>query len=210
MTLFKTIVDSVLGEPTRNIDSTDKTVYLTFDDGPNHYCTPKVLALLKKYNAKATFFVIGENVENSIDVFNRIHNEEHSIGNHSHDHDFTIYFKGIKRLKKWIEFGEETIVNQLGKSSVGFRPPIGIRTLELRYVMYKRNERPILWQHRFYDTTFKFTDDKWRKKISEIKEGDIILLHDSHEKPDEFLSSLENFIKELIDNGFLLSAMPYK
>lgn len=210
MKLLKTIIDSILGEPTRNIDSTDKTIYLTFDDGPNDYCTPKVLALLKKYNAKATFFVIGENVENNIDVFNQIHDEEHSIGNHSHDHDFTIYFKGIKRLKKWIEFGEETIEAKLGKSSVGFRPPIGIRTPELRYIMRKRNERPILWQHRFYDTTFQFTDEKWKKKFSGLVTGDIILLHDTHKKPDEFLSSLENFIKELINNGFQLSAMPYK
>lgn len=208
MKLFQTIVDSILGTPTRNIDSKDKVIYLTFDDGPNTYCTPKVLELLSKYNARATFFVIGQNVERNIDIFNQIKNENHSIGNHSYDHNYMVYFKGAKRLRQWIEFGEETIVKQLGSSSVGFRPPAGIRTPELRYIMYKRKERPILWQHRFYDTVYPFTDDKWRKRFSYIENGDIILLHDSHEEPAEFLNSLENFINALINAGFKLCAIP--
>ena len=198
------------GVATHKIDSGVKSVYLTFDDGPNSYCTPKVLELLRRYNAKATFFVIGENVERNIEIFKQIINEQHSIGNHSHDHNYLAYFKGINWLKEWIEFGEQTIIKQLGRPSVGFRPPAGIRTPELRYLMYKRNERPILWQHRFYDTAYKFTDEKWKKKFTRIRTGDIILLHDTHEQPGEFLNSLENFIRELVNEGYQLCAIPYK
>lgn len=210
MKLFQVIVDFVLGVPTRKIESTGKAIYLTFDDGPNSYCTPRVLELLRKYNAKATFFVIGQNVESNIDIFNQIKNENHSIGNHSYDHDYMIFFKGVKRLKQWIEVGEETISKQLGSSSVGFRSPAGVRTPELRYIMHKKNERLILWQHRFYDTTYQFTDDKWRRKFSSIKNGDIILLHDTHKETDKFIKTLENFIRELVNDGFQLCAIPYK
>ena len=165
---------------------------------------------MRKYNAKATFFVIGKNVERNIEIFKQIINGQHCIGNHSHDHDYMVYFKGINQLEKWIEFGEQTIVKQLGSPSVGFRPPAGIRTPELRYLMYKRNDRPILWQHRFFDRAYKFTDEKWKKKFAQIRSGDIILLHDTHEEPDEFLSSLENFINELVNEGYQLHAIPYK
>ncbi|MDH5601068.1 MAG: polysaccharide deacetylase family protein [Gammaproteobacteria bacterium] len=208
MKIFQAIVDSVLGKPIRKIISKDKVIYLTFDDGPNRHCTPKVLELLSKYNARATFFVVGKNVECNVDVFNQIKNEKHSIGNHSYDHNYMPFFKGVKRLRQWIEFGEDAIVKQLGVSTVGFRPPAGIRTPELRYIMYKRKECLILWQHRFYDTVSLFTDDKWKKKFSSIESGDIILLHDSHKEPDEFLNSLENFINALINAGFKLCALP--
>ena len=132
------LVDSILGVATRKIDAPGKIIYLTFDDGPNRFCTPKVLQLLSKYNAKATFFVIGKNVERNVDIFKQIIDEQHSIGNHSHDHDYMAYFKRVNRLKEWIKFGEQTIVKQLGRSSVGFRPPAGVRTPELRYLMYKK------------------------------------------------------------------------
>jgi peptidoglycan/xylan/chitin deacetylase (PgdA/CDA1 family) len=204
------LVDSILGVATRKIDTPGKIIYLTFDDGPNTFCTPHVLQLLRKYNAKATFFVIGKNVEANIEIFKQIISEQHAIGNHSHDHDYLVYFKGVNRLKEWIEFGEQTIVKQLGSPSVGFRPPAGIRTPELRYLMYKRNERPVLWQHRFFDTAYQFTDEKWKNKFTRIRTGDIILLHDSHKEPGEFLSSLENFIKELVKEGYQLRAIPYK
>lgn len=209
MNLLQAITDSILGTPTRQIDSSEKTVYLTFDDGPNSYCTPKVLELLRKYNAKATFFVIGQNVEQNRDVFQQINNDDHTIGNHSHDHDYLAYFKGIKRLRNWIEVGEQTIASH-GCSTVGFRPPAGVRTPELRYIMYKRKERLILWQHRFYDTVSTFTDARWRTRFSMIKNGDIILLHDTHKEPAAFLDTLENFIKALLEAGFKLSAIPYR
>lgn len=59
----------------------------------------------------------------------------------------------------------------------------------------------------FFDTTFTFTDSRWKKKIHKIKSGDIILLHDTHQQTDVFLVSLENFIKELIQNGFSIKAI---
>ena len=207
MHIFNYISDFILGPCTRRITSDKKTIYLTFDDGPSLHCTPKVLDLLNKYKTKASFFVIGNNVEENIDIINRIKNEGHSIGNHSLDHNTIIFFKGKKALEKWIDDGEAIILKHTGKPSIGFRPPVGIRTPELKQIMKKNNARPIMWQHRFFDTTFTFTDVSWQKKLHKIQSGDIILLHDTHHQPNIFLTSLENFIQKLIEDGFELKAI---
>lgn len=200
--------DFVLGDCHRRIESPEKTIYLTFDDGPNSYCTPLILDLLKKHNAKATFFLIGNNIEKNVHIFNRINNEGHAIGNHSPDHNTINFVKGKKALAKWIKRGESSISAFLKKPSVGFRPPVGIRTPELNQIMKETNSKPIMWQHRFYDTTFEFNDVSWKRKLSKIKSGDIILLHDTHQQPSNFILSLENFIKHLNENDFQLKEIP--
>lgn len=207
MSIINFISDLVLGPCIRNIRTNDKVIYLTFDDGPNSYCTPKVLDLLKKYNAKASFFVIGNNIKNNVHILKRIKGEGHAIGNHSIDHNTKTFFKGKSAVEKWINQGEEAILKYTGNSSIGFRPPAGIRTPELRLIMKQKNERPIIWQHRFFDTVFTFNDKSWQKKIKKIKSGDIILLHDTHFEPTSFVNSLERFIKKLIGNGFKVCAI---
>ena len=207
MYLFNILSDFIVGPCVRNITSQDKTIYLTFDDGPNSYCTPKVLDILKKYNAKATFFVIGNNIEDNIAVFNRIIKDEHTIGNHSIDHSTSIFFKGKKSLSKWIDKGEDMISTYSGMPSIGFRPPVGIRTPELRLIMHQKNEKPILWQHRFFDTKREFTKDRWMKRYYKIKSGDIVLLHDSHKETDVFIASLDHFIEKLVKDDFQLKAL---
>ena len=69
-----------------NVPVTKKTLYVTFDDGPVPEITPWVLSLLKEYNAKATFFCIGENVKKYPDIFNQVLAEGHRIGNHTYNH----------------------------------------------------------------------------------------------------------------------------
>ena len=207
MLIFNYISDLIVGPCLRQIPSKTKSIHLTFDDGPNSHCTPKVLDLLKKYNSHATFFLIGNNIKENIDIVNRINNEGHTIGNHSIDHDTRILFKGKKALEKWIEASEDIILKYTGNSSVGFRPPVGIRTPELRLIMKQKNEKPIMWQYRFFDTMFTFTDVKWKKIFHKIKNGDIILLHDTHHQTDVFLASLENLIKELLRNNFTITSI---
>ena len=207
MLIFNYTSDLIVGPCIRRIPSEEKSIYLTFDDGPSPHCTEKVLDLLKKYNSQATFFLIGDNIEKNIDIVHRIGNEGHAIGNHSLNHDTRTLFKGKKALEKWINSCDELILKNTGKKSIGFRPPVGIRTLELRLIMKQKNEQPIMWQHRFFDTQFTFNDAAWKKKFYKIKNGDIILLHDTHQQPDVFLSGLENFIKELIKNNFKINAI---
>ena len=207
MHLFNTLSDFIVGPCFRNLPSNDKTIYLTFDDGPNSYCTPQILDVLKKHKAKVTFFVIGNNIKENKDVFNQIVKDGHSIGNHSFDHSTTIFFKGKNALSEWIDKGEATICKHLGEATIGFRPPVGIRTPELRLIMKQKNEKPIMWQHRFYDTKKGFTEEAWKNKYNKIKSGDIILLHDTHKQADVFLSSLNSFIQTLINDGYELKGI---
>lgn len=204
MITLNSILDFVLGPCIRRIETDEKSIYLTFDDGPNTYCTPQVLDLLKKYDVKATFFIITNKIDENISVFNRIHNEGHTIGNHSPNHNTSVYFKGKNTLKEWIAHSDAAILTLTGKPAVGFRPPIGIRTPELRALMKELKSKPIMWQHRFYDGIFNFTDSSWKRKIKKIRNGDIILLHDRHEESSTFIQCLENFIKQLLKDGFQL------
>ena len=80
------------------VKSEEKIAYLTFDDGPNPSITPKVLDILQKENIKATFFVIGKNVDTYPDIVKRAYNEGHYIANHGYDHNNNIYIKVMKAL----------------------------------------------------------------------------------------------------------------
>ena len=111
---------------TWNIKTDEKILYLTFDDGPHPEATPFVLDELKKYNAKATFFCIGKNVEQHFDIYKRVIEERHAVGNHTYNHingwkaKDEIYLDDIAKAKKIID------------SSL-FRPPYGrITKFQLR------------------------------------------------------------------------------
>lgn len=84
----------------------EKIVYLTFDDGPNSAVTPKILDILEKYNAKATFFVIGKNVENNPEIVKRAYEEGHYIANHGYSHNNSNLYKS-----------EESFINEIKKQT---------------------------------------------------------------------------------------------
>lgn len=94
--------------------SKEKVVYLTFDDGPTSNVTPVVLDTLKKYNVKATFFVLGKMVENHPDILKREYNEGHLIGNHSYSHDYKYIYSTPDNFITDMKKSEDIINNVLG------------------------------------------------------------------------------------------------
>lgn len=92
-----------------DIPTQEKIIYLTFDDGPHPVATPFVLDELKKHNAKATFFCIGKNVAEQPDIYKRILNEGHRVGNHTHNHvngwktSDSGYISNIEQAEKYID-----------------------------------------------------------------------------------------------------------
>ncbi|MDP4177902.1 MAG: polysaccharide deacetylase family protein [Bacillota bacterium] len=114
-------------------------VYLTFDDGPSKNVTPLVLDTLKKYNVKATFFVIGSMAEQSPDILKREYNEGHSIGNHTYSHDMNLVYKStdacISEFKK-----NESVINNIlgGYTSKLVRFPGGIFDNDSRHLSYRQ------------------------------------------------------------------------
>ena len=125
-----------------HINTLDKVVALTFDDGPSPVWTPKILDELKKAGVKATFFMIGEHVEKYPDVARRVAEEGHEIGNHTIDHHVLVYYK-MDELEKEIKDNEKIIKTITGQTTRYFRPPKAWLTAkekkkirEMRYEKY--------------------------------------------------------------------------
>lgn len=195
------IFTKLLGKAIRSIENSD-SLYLSFDDGPDPTLTPHVLDLLKKHNAKATFFVIAVKAKNHKDIIERIQKEGHSIGNHSLDHSYSQFFKGYKAMKNWI-LQSESMLRELDIKSVGFRPPVGIRTPELAKALRELNLPLILWEQRCYDGVFKFSKEKALKLAKQCKAGDIVLFHDVQKPQNQkvFLDSLSLFLEKTSQIG---------
>ena len=161
--------------------TTKKVIALTFDDGPHPEFTPKVLALLKQYDAKATFFCIGKHIEKHPELLKAIADAGHAIGNHSYTHSNTI---GFKNKREWIAEIERTdaIIKQItaGKTKL-FRPPFGVTTPHLSSALKTTNHVCVGWNIRTFDTFFKSPKIISKRIIKRITPGAIILLHDKQE-----------------------------
>lgn len=181
-----------------------ETIYLSFDDGPDESCTPKVLELLARENIKATFFLIGEKAKAQLGLTQRILSAGHSIGNHSIDHNTKNYFRDASSIRSWLKRSDDLFTKELGLNPVGFRSPAGVKTPALNNVLKGLHWPLVLWDVRFYDTLKGLCHKAVTKKLSSISDGSIILLHDTHQplKQSEFLSSLEFLIVECKKKNF--------
>lgn len=161
-----------------HISSDEKVVALTFDDGPSPVWTPQILDELKKAQVKATFFMLGEHVEQYPDVARRVAKEGHEIGNHTYDHHTLIYFKP-EELEKEIAGADKAIQNITGLKTKYFRPPKAWLTTEEKKQIRKMGYETVLWSLNSKDwVTF---DDRYIIKyiLRHVQPGDIILFHDS-------------------------------
>jgi peptidoglycan/xylan/chitin deacetylase (PgdA/CDA1 family) len=206
--LLQRIYDFFTGPCIRTITfqgAPENAIYLTFDDGPVNFCTPKVLDLLKRHDIQATFFIIGKKARNLRPIIERFISEGHKIGNHTIDHDTSRYFSTTHGIKDWLLTSENMLNQDLGVSSIGFRSPVGIKTPILNKVLRTMNMPLILWDVRFYDTRYGLSIKAVTKKLPTIQAGSIILLHDTHKgsKRVEFLEALEHLIIECKKKGLV-------
>jgi peptidoglycan/xylan/chitin deacetylase (PgdA/CDA1 family) len=149
-----------------------KEIYITFDDGPVPETTPALLDLLNEYDAKATFFLIGKNVEKNPDLYQRILEEGHAVGNHTYSH-----VSGWKLgFEKYIE--DITLARKFIDSDI-FRPPYGkITPNQLKYL--KKEFNIVFWDVLSYDFSRKISEKKCLINVlSKYKDGSIIVFHDS-------------------------------
>ncbi len=194
----------------RKMNTDEKKIYLTFDDGPVEF-TLVVLDLLKKYKIQATFFVIGQNAEIQKKIMDRISFDGHSIFSHSIDHNYLNYFKSERNIFQWIKHSIEHLESLTKKKHSIFRPPAGITTPPLIRACVHHNIRIILWSQRFYDSIWPLSIRKITKYLDKAKAGDIILLHDDQSKGNQkiFLESLEHLITGLLRQGFQLKGLKF-
>ncbi len=169
-------------------------IAITFDDGPNPDFTPQILDLLKKHKAKATFFLIGKNAEQHPDLVQRIINEGHTIGNHSYSHSKNFGFFSAKRVTSELIKTDEILESITSKKLKLFRPPFGVTNPNIKRALRRMGYHSIGWSKRSMDTT-NISEEKIFKRItSNLRKGDVILLHDTGPKTIVVLERLLLFL----------------
>lgn len=189
--LFPLITPSL----TWKVDTTDKVLYLTFDDGPHPTITPQVLTLLNAYQAKATFFCVGDNVAKYPETFNQVIQQGHAVGNHTYNH-----------LKGWSVSVDEYVANtQKAHALIGgnlFRPPYG-RIAPGQIKALKNDYQIVMWSilTRDYDKNINPTTTA-EKLCKLITPGDIIVFHDSEKAASQMFPMLERVLQYFSTQGY--------
>lgn len=188
---------------------TGKAVYLTFDDGPIPEVTPKVLAILAKYNVKATFFMVGENIDKHPEVFRQVVEAGHQIGNHTYNHlkgwktPFDEYMSNVARCNKALfEHHPSVFIPTL------FRPPYGKATLRQRIALHKMGYTLIYWDVLTRDYDASVTPEQMLRLIQrETRPGSIINFHDSLKSNERMLEVLPKAIEWLQKEGYKIRGL---
>lgn len=189
-----------------------KAVYLTFDDGPIPEVTPKVLAILAKYKVKATFFMVGENIDKHPEVFEQVVKAGHSIANHTYNH-----MKGWKHLTKTylanVRQWEEAVKRHYPQGCPApvlnlFRPPYGRTWVWQRKAVMKMGYEIYLWDVLTRDYNPHRTPEAMLAQIKrQTREGSIINFHDSVKSNERMLEVLPPAIEWLQKEGYELAAL---
>lgn len=177
------------------MNSKERSVYLTFDDGPIPQSTPFLLDTLAHYNVKATFFMVGENVLRHHDLFRRIVEEGHQVGNHTFHHMGT--FKHWTRT--YVKDTEQA--NELIHAHL-FRPPHGWMKPTV-YWMLKRQYTIVMWDVVTRDySTWLTAEDVVQNVKRYTRPGSIITFHDSLKSIDKLRTALPESIEWLLEQGY--------
>ncbi len=182
----------------------EKTVYLTFDDGPIPEITPWVLEQLEAYNAKATFFCIGDNIRKHPTVFNEILHKKHKVGNHTFNH-----------LSGWKHSTEDYTNNLLltekliPKKQKLFRPPYGKITLKQSKAIRDLGYKIIMWDVLSGDFDKTIDAKKCTENVLKNTEnGSIIVFHDSKKAFPRLKETLPKVLKKLQEKGYQFKSIP--
>lgn len=185
---------------TWKIATEEKAVFLTFDDGPHPSITPFVLDTLKEYNAKATFFCIGKNVKSNPNIYSRILDEGHFVGNHTNNH-----------LNGW-KTNDVTYINNVVAAnklidSKLFRPPYGrISKFQVRQLQPIFNI--VMWDVLSADFDQKITPKKCLENVtSNTRAGSIVVFHDSEKAFPRLQFALPESLKSLTEKGYSFKAI---
>lgn len=189
--------------------SSNKEIYLTFDDGPTPTVTEFVLDQLRAYNAKATFFCVGKNIELHPSLFSKIVKEGHSIGNHTYNH-----LKGWKTLRadylKDTLHAQKVIENSTlnTQNSKLFRPPYGkIKTMQTRDLQ-KEGFKIVMWDVLSADWDSTETEKNCLKNVIEnVKKGSIVVFHDSQKAEKKLHFVLPKVLAHFKEKGFEFKAI---
>jgi peptidoglycan-N-acetylglucosamine deacetylase len=189
----------LFGGLTAEVNTDEKVVALTFDDGPTQQVAD-ILPILEKYDAKATFFLIGNKIEKNPEEAQMIVRAGHQIGNHTYSHNRMV-LKSPSFIEEEIEKTNTLIVNAGFTGEIDFRPPNGKKLLALPYYLDKQNIDTITWNLE-PDSYYTNSSDKINYIKNKVKPGSIILLHPMYDETGEELKTLEGILQTLSKEGY--------
>lgn len=189
----------LFGGITNKVETNEKIVALTFDDGPSE-SVKEILSILKQYNVKATFFLIGNEIEKYPDEAKNIVKAGHQVGNHTYSHQRMV-FKSPAYIKKEIDKTDQLIKEAGYKEEIVFRPPNGKKLIGLPYYLHKIKKKTITWNLE-PDTYYDSAEEKIDYVLKSIKPGSILLMHPMYDRSGSELQAIEGIIKELKKEGY--------
>lgn len=184
---------------TWKVNTNDKQLFLTFDDGPHPQITPWVLNILAEFNAKATFFCVADNVKKYPNVYKQILSAGHSVGNHTYHH-----------LNGWKNSTADYLADvQLAENYIDsnlFRPPYGRITLQQAKHL-KPKYKIVMWDRLSADYKKNLNIEESLAEMKKVKKGSIVVFHDSEKAFENLQKLLPELLKDYQKRGFILNAI---
>lgn len=195
-TIAKRLMNGVVWD----LPAEGQTIYLTFDDGPEPEVTPRVLAFLSEYRAKATFFCLGEKIEKYPALFSTVKEAGHGICNH-----------GYKHLSGFRTSNSDYVVNTKRGAEISgsrlFRPPYG-RITPWQYNALKREHSIVMWSVMSKDFSAKVTPQQCVNNVlSNSCPGAIVVFHDSPKASGNLLVALPQILEHLTEKGYTFGVL---
>lgn len=172
-----------------------RDIAITFDDGPDPEITPLVLSVLKEKKVPATFFLIGEKAEKYPHLVRQILAEGHQIGNHSYSHSNRLGFFSANRLRGDLQKCSRVLEGISGEKVRLFRPPFGVTNPRYPKALTSLGLVSVGWSLRSYDTAISNSAELLSRLVSRVREGRIVLMHDTLPQTAEVLPSFLDYCR---------------
>ncbi len=160
-----------------SVETDEKVVALTFDDGPHEKYTTELLDTLSKYDVTATFFLMGKNVEQYPEIVKRIQNEGHEVANHSYDHPILPLYSR-REIRRQIDSTSSLIESAAGVMPIYFRPPMGLFTSSVLDVTEESGHIAVIGEVYPRDPYKPGVNKIVERVLKRTEPGSIIIMHD--------------------------------
>lgn len=188
--------------PLFRVDTKNKVVAITFDDGPHHTFTPQLLKVLHEERVKATFFLLGKEVNKNPKIALRIYKEGHELGNHGYSHRAMRHLNQNQIYQEMMKT-QKAIAHHVGIKTTLFRPPYGEMVPSILRVNNQLGYRLIRWSLDPRDWDQHQTADKIARHVKKsVRPGDIILFHDGGLNQKQTISAVRMVIRDLKKRGY--------
>lgn len=200
--LLKNDQFQLFGELVFRVDTGEKVIALTFDDGPTPDRTEQILTILNKEDIKATFFLNGRSLKKYPDASRLLVNSGHEIGNHSYSHQRMVFMR-YSEVARELESTDKIIREYGYKGPIYFRPPYGKKLINLPLYLSNNNIKTITWdvEPETWGTPRASVDERIERAVDGTKPGSIILMHVMH-GDNKSMAAVTPIIQQLKSRGF--------